>query len=142
MRVFITSCLAISQVLRGLPGSHHPQTQTTYRTHPFPGKGGAGVTISTFWGETTLKNLLAPAAWLGREREEVWLAAVRGKRWREQTRGGLRTRGERLEGGSGEGRCLQVPGEVPEGAQPGSGQRSRHPTRRGTCTSLLLRHGK
>lgn len=71
-----------------------PQTQTAHCTHPLPTEGEAGVKISTFWGETILKNLLAPAAWLGREHGEVWLAAVRGKHWREQTRRAEHTRGE------------------------------------------------
>ena len=98
-----------------------PQTQTAPCAHPLPGEGEAGVKTCTFFGETILKNLLAPAAWLGREHGEVWPAAVRGKRWREQTQGA-----EHIEGETG-GR--QRGGETPASPRRrtrGSPARQRH----------------
>lgn len=71
-----------------------PSMQTTGCTHPLPGEGETGVMMSMFRGKQYSKNLLALAAWLGRERGEVWLAAVRRKHWREETRGAEHPRGE------------------------------------------------
>lgn len=76
--------------------------------------------MSMFWGETILRKLLALAAWLGRERGEVWLAAVRRKHWREQTRGAEHPRGE-TGGRQWGGKVPASPwrgthGEGPEGA--------------------------
>lgn len=58
-----------------------------------PGNGEAEVIVSMFWGTTRLKRLLAAAAGLGRESEEVQQAAVRGKYWEELTWGPEHTGG-------------------------------------------------
>lgn len=108
-------------MLRGLPGSHHPpKANRSLHTSPPQRKRGR---ISTFEGETILKNLLAPAAWLGRECRGSGRQQQGGSAGDSSSRR-LSRPGAETGGGSGEGKCLQIPREIAKGALPGKAVRT------------------